>query len=360
MQRDMAMLSKLDELTDAERSEAALQTAVGLCGDHFGSDLAVLWMSTPPLHRAWRKSGDVAAATCDALAPVFSRLVGAAKRRRRVLDTEAPAGLLKFAQADGPARILCSPILNNDDQVAGVLALVGARELDRLDIRLSRVAASKIAVLAEREAAPRVEAPLNRHDLLRHVDKHLHNDPRRSRALLLIDIDKLHVINEMHGHFGGDAAIRSVFDQATLHAGGDGVVCDMQGGAIAVFLPDSDEADAVAHAERIRDALKEKETRYEGRAIDIVVSIGIAMMPSVVRDAASALNTAEVAARSAKARGGDQCVVFDDLDASVLRRREDLDQVGQLQAALVDNRFELYAQPIVSLSDAESRPRYER
>ncbi|MGB5246653.1 MAG: GGDEF domain-containing phosphodiesterase, partial [Woeseia sp.] len=99
--------------------------------------------------------------------------------------------------------------------------------------------------------------------------------------------------------------------------------------------------------------------RYEGRVIDVVASIGIAMMPSMVQDGSGALNTAEVAARTAKGRGGDQVVVFDDLDASVMRRREDLDQVGQLQAALIDNRFELYAQPIVSLRDEDCRPRYE-
>ncbi len=357
--RGLELLEKLDGLQDKGDGPVALQAAVGLIAEHFGSDLAVIWTEKPVVHKAWRRGGDVDQATCDALEPIFSRLVRAARRRRRVLDTDAPAGLRKFARTRAEsARILSSPILDDKDRVAGVLALLGQRKLDRQDIRLTRVVASRIAAMVARET-PVALPELTRHDLLRYIDKHLSHDPQKSRALLLIDIDKLHVINEMHGHFGGDAAIQAVYEQAKLGAGDAGVVCNMLGGAIAVFLEDCDEEAAVAQAEKMRQSLKSTATCYEGRAIEIVVSIGIAMMPSVVRDAASALNTAEVAARSAKARGGDQCVVFDDLDASVLRRREDLDQVAQLQSALVDNRFELYAQPIVSLQDADSRPRYE-
>lgn len=357
--RGMALLMKLDELQDVADAALRVQTALRLTAQHFNSSLAVLWLPDSKVRKAWRVKGDVSARACDALAPVFDRLLAAAKKRRRVMDTAAPKALLKFARIDKQsANILSSPILNDADEVAGVLGLVGTDEFGRQDIRLTRVIASKLAGLVEQQA-PDADGVQTRHELLRHIDQHLDNDARTSCAFLLIDIDKLHVINEMHGHFGGDAAIQATLAAAKGACGSQAIVCDLQGGTIGVFLPQSDEQGAIACAERIRESLAAKRPRYEERLIEIVASFGIAMIPGMAQDGASALNTAEVAARSAKARGGDQVVVFDDLDASVMRRREDLDQVGQLQAAILDGRFELFAQPIVSLHDADSRPRYE-
>lgn len=357
--RGMQLLLKLDELQQEQDAAGRVQEALRLTAEHFASHLTVLWLPEVNVHRAWREKGDVSARGCDALAPIFNRLVAAAKKRRRVLDTTAPKALLKFAKiSEQSANILSSPILNDADEVAGVLALLSTEQLGRNDIRLTRVVATKLAALVEQQV-PVAEGVLSRHEMLRHIDQHLHNNSKTSRALLLIDIDKLHVINEMHGHFGGDAAIHACAEHARKACGIEAVVSDLQGGSIGVFLPQSDEKNAVICAERIRKSLADSRPRYEDRVIDVVASIGIAMMPAMVQDAAAALNTAEVAARSAKARGGDQVVVFDDLDASVMRRREDLDQVGQLQAALIDNRFELFAQPIVSLHDEDSRPRFE-
>ncbi|MGB5580760.1 MAG: bifunctional diguanylate cyclase/phosphodiesterase, partial [Woeseia sp.] len=357
--RDMALLLKLDELQNVEDAGARMEEALQLTSAHFDSKLTVLWLPDRNIQRGWRAKGSLSSRASEALAPIFNRLVAAAKKRRRVLDTTAPKALLKFAKINSSsANILSSPILSENDEVSGVLAMISTEHFERQDIRLSRVVASKLAGLVEDEI-PVVDGVLDRHDLLRHIDKHLANNSHTSRALLLIDIDKLHVINEMHGHFGGDAAIKAVLEYAGAAGGIQSVVCDLQGGSIGLFLPESDEKRAVKCAEQIRHSLENNRPRYEGRVIDVVASIGIAMMPSMVQDGSGALNTAEVAARTAKGRGGDQVVVFDDLDASVMRRREDLDQVGQLQAALIDNRFELYAQPIVSLRDEDCRPRYE-
>jgi EAL domain-containing protein (putative c-di-GMP-specific phosphodiesterase class I) len=79
----------------------------------------------------------------------------------------------------------------------------------------------------------------------------------------------------------------------------------------------------------------------------------------LVKDGSAALSTAEVAARSAKERGGGRAVVFRDVDASVMQRRSDLDQVSNLQSAFIENRFILYAQTIQPLKEEEDSRRYE-
>lgn len=356
---NMALLYNLAGLRDDAPSATVLPRALQAAGRHFASDLIVLWMPEQELQLAWRADGPVSADKCAALSPVFQRLLLAAQRRRKVLVADAPAALQRFAHsANAQARILSAPLLNEHDEVAGVLALVGRADYSRNDLRFVRVVSSKLAALAGRDVEPR-DARIDRHGLIKHIDAQLSANRSQARALLLLDIDKLHVINEMHGHFGGDAAIEAVMQAAQDECGPGDMVCDLSGGVVALYLSDADEKRAVTRAQRVGERVKQRPATYEGRTIESTVSIGIATMPVVVNDAASALNTAEVAVRSAKSRGGDTCVVFNDMDASVMRRREDLDQVGQLQAALLDNRFVLYAQRIVSLQEVESRPRYE-
>jgi diguanylate cyclase (GGDEF)-like protein len=356
---DMQLLAQLDSLRSSGNHERAMQASLRIVAEHFDSALAIMSIPGRELHKAWRTDGDVSARNCQALRPIFDSLVAAAQKRRRVLIADAGGPLARFALIDeGAASILSSPILDDSDEVAGVLGLVSSRKFSRFDVRLARVVAAKIAMLAD--APENAAAGLcNRHDLLREMNLHLQNDPSTSRALLVIDIDKLHVVNEMHGHFAGDAAIAAVLAVATKAGGDTGIACDISGGSIALYLPESNERDAIACADRVRDTLRTSPTVYEGREIELLASIGIAMMPAAVQDAETALNTAEVASRSAKARGGDQSVVFDDLDASVMRRREDLNQVGRLQAALLDNRFVLYGQQIVPLHGDDNRPRFE-
>lgn len=356
---NMSLLYDLAKMQNEPPSAEILAGALRAAGEHFASDLIVMWLPDLGINLAYRGPDVVSARQCNALAPVFERLVLAAQRRRKLLVAEAPAALRKFAGSEGStSSILSVPLLNNHDEVAGVLAVVRASTFARDEMRLVRVVSAKLSAIAVRGETAGKPAP-DRHTLLKHVDRELSADPGRSCALLLVDIDKLHVINEMHGHFGGDAAIASVMQALQSVGSTQDVVCQLSGGAMALYLSTADETAATKAADDVRKRIADTSTVYEGRPVETTVSIGIALMPSVVNDAASALNTAEVAVRSAKGRGGDTHIVFNDLDASVMRRREDLDQVGQLQAALLENRFQLYAQRIVSLQEMENRPRYE-
>ena len=353
------LLVRLDDLCAQGASDGALDEALGAVAVHFGAQLAVLWGEDPAVAAGMRPTAPLSARTLSRIGPIFRRLHAAARKRRRVLLADAPSALARVAGSDtDTARVLSSPVLNERDEVTGGFALVGGETLRDDEVRCARVVASKLAVLLQ-VAATEAVAPLTRHDLLAIIDRQLREAPAGDSALLLVDIDKLHVVNEMHGHFAGDAAIRHVLAQAADAGGTGAIACDLQGGVLALYLPAADEARALATGDLLRERLLRQPVAFEQRRIPVEVSVGIALLPTVARDAATALNTAEVAARSAKARGGDQCVVFHDLDASVLRRREDLDQVGLLQAALIDNRFELFAQPIVPLGDLDSRPRYE-
>ncbi|MGY8795491.1 MAG: hypothetical protein ACKVJN_10285, partial [Woeseiales bacterium] len=66
---------------------------------------------------------------------------------------------------------------------------------------------------------------------------------------------------------------------------------------------------------------------------------------------------AEVKARGAQDRGGNQSALFQDIDSSIIQRRSDVDKVGFLQMALLENRFVLHAQRIEAIN-AESGQKF--
>jgi diguanylate cyclase (GGDEF)-like protein len=96
-------------------------------------------------------------------------------------------------------------------------------------------------------------------------------------ALLLIDLDHFKQINDTRGHAMGDqvlanvgAVLRAVL-RAQDFAGRNG------GEEFAILLPDTEIADALAIAERIRTAIAE--ISLPGTDVDVTASIGVASFP---------------------------------------------------------------------------------
>ncbi|MEM7765364.1 MAG: EAL domain-containing protein, partial [Pseudomonadota bacterium] len=75
-------------------------------------------------------------------------------------------------------------------------------------------------------------------------------------------------------------------------------------------------------------------------------SAGVVDTSAAQRGPDDRLILAEVASRGAKDRGGNQIALFQDIDSSIIQRRSDVDKVGFLQMALIENRFTLHAQRI--------------
>jgi len=71
------------------------------------------------------------------------------------------------------------------------------------------------------------------------------------------------------------------------------------------------------------------------------------------------LAAAEIACKAAKDRGRNRVEVYQDTDASIICRRDDMLIVGRLRSALDEGRFQVFGQPIMSLQSGEKTRRYE-
>ena len=349
----------VDELDEDEEIDERLRTMLELSATHFNVEVAAVLLPDLGMQDTWPASLLREKATSRAVMTTLGSLVTEAKVRRKVLLSDANITIQVAAGLTSPnSKVLCCPIMNARDEVIGIFVLIGATSFSRDHVRLARAICVKIHSLV-RSASQRHNKHFSRHALLNYIDETLQHDPEQSHALLYVDVDKLHIVNDNYGHVAGDNVIEHVGNVIDEFANKDDAVSHLAGDCFGLFLRGINEAQAVDRAQIILESLAREHVKFENVDMEISASIGIVLIPGVATNGSAALNTAEMAVRSAKSRGGNRCVVFQDADASVAQRRTDLDQVNDLQYALIQDRFVLHAQPIVSLQDDEGPARYE-
>lgn len=126
-----------------------------------------------------------------------------------------------------------------------------------------------------------------------------------SHALLLCDLDHFKQVNDRMGHAAGDAVLQDVAYtmRAVLRAGDS--IYRVGGEEILVVLPGATQTDAVAIAERLRKAVRER--RPVG--VTVTISVGVAVSTPGPLDTDELISQADVALYSAKANGRDQVAV---------------------------------------------------
>ena len=126
-----------------------------------------------------------------------------------------------------------------------------------------------------------------------------------SHALLLCDLDHFKRVNDRLGHAAGDAVLQDVAYtmRSSLRAGDS--IYRIGGEEILVVLPGASEEDAVAIAERLRQAVRER--RPGG--IDVTISIGAAVTKPSRVNTDDLVARADAALYSAKAGGRDTVFV---------------------------------------------------
>ncbi len=128
-------------------------------------------------------------------------------------------------------------------------------------------------------------------------------------AVVMIDIDDFKKVNDVFGHAVGDQVLAELADHLRATVRSTDVVCRIGGEEFAVIVPSSHEAQVVALATRLAERLEQVELDLAGR---IAVSIGIAQGPEHAANPRELVACAEAAMMTAKARGKNQVVLFDD------------------------------------------------
>jgi diguanylate cyclase (GGDEF)-like protein/PAS domain S-box-containing protein len=185
-------------------------------------------------------------------------------------------------------------------------------------------------------------------DRLGQTVERLKQDPTYQFAILFLDLDRFKVINDSLGHLVGDELLIGIARRLERCVHSTDMVARLGGDEFTVLLediPNSDEAAKVA--DRIHAELAVP-FNLSGNEVFTSTSIGIAMSSPDLERAEDLIRGADIAMYRAKASGKSCHELFDtemhDEMVSLLQLENDL------RRAIDRQEFDLYYQPIVSLS----------
>jgi len=132
---------------------------------------------------------------------------------------------------------------------------------------------------------------------------------RDSVALIMFDIDDFKKINDVHGHSVGDQVLQHLAELLQETVRGSDLACRIGGEEFAVILPSCDAGDALGLASRLATRVR----AFDFSPVeDITLSAGIAQGPEHAMNPRELVSCADAAMMTAKTRGKNRIVLFDD------------------------------------------------
>lgn len=134
--------------------------------------------------------------------------------------------------------------------------------------------------------------------------------PEHSLCLLMIDIDHFKQINDNFGHQAGDHVLARLAGVLTSHCRVRDVICRYGGEEFSILMPAISLANARRRGERIRRAFADMQVSFNGQALQVSLSIGIAACPLHADTAEQLVGYADQALYQAKATGRNQVAIW--------------------------------------------------
>ena len=129
-------------------------------------------------------------------------------------------------------------------------------------------------------------------------------------AVIMFDIDKFKAINDLYGHAAGDRAILALVDVCRRMRRETDLLGRLGGDEFVIVLPRTDPMEALAAAERLREAIaKTSVIGNEHEIILITVSLGVALSDGVC-SLDDVINRADVALYHAKQHGRNRTSLY--------------------------------------------------
>jgi diguanylate cyclase (GGDEF)-like protein len=128
-------------------------------------------------------------------------------------------------------------------------------------------------------------------------------------SVLMLDIDDFKRVNDVYGHGAGDEILRSLADALKGAVRTSDVVCRLGGEEFAIVMVSRNGADAERLAHRLVEHVAAGEFEPAGR---ITISVGLARGPEHAMNPRELIACAEAAMMTAKARGKNQIVLYDE------------------------------------------------
>jgi diguanylate cyclase (GGDEF)-like protein len=132
---------------------------------------------------------------------------------------------------------------------------------------------------------------------------------RDSVSLLMFDIDEFKRVNDICGHAVGDQILIALAEMTLGLVRSSDIVCRLGGEEFAIIMPSCDAGDALGLSRRLMERLEKRPIDAAG---EVTLSVGIAQGPQHAMNARELVACAEMAMMTAKSRGKNRIVVFNE------------------------------------------------
>ena len=279
--------------------------------------------------RSWRAS-----VSLPDLQALMTRFLGAANAEQAFADYAKRNDLESLQAIDAELAHYC------EAQLAGVIGAASARVM-------------LASVVEEDLLRDSLTGPPNRTLLLTRLAdalKHSQDEEAGRRfALLLLTLDRFHLITDSLGATVGDQLLTAVAQRLASRLGPGDTLARVGGETFAVLLDAAQDGDEAARFADKLQAVLAAGFNVDGHELFTTASVGIALgRPEDYVEPGDILRDAETVTHDAMRRGGERYAVF---DASMRERVvAQLEMETKLRQAIGDGEsFRVYYQPVVSL-----------
>ena len=363
IEKELRLVYEVDEkIHGMSRSHAGLAQLVGQSGRFLNIAYSVLLIPSKRIrvsatHSTWK---NVNRKVLDRY--LIEQLLPKIEGKRSPVIFEMPA-VEGFTVADEGYQTLVSPLTDQAGNLEGLLAQLGRvnnRPFNDKHRRFMSHIVRKVEYVIE-QSFDAMTGLMNRagFEAQLHESWNTLGSSNEHHQLIYFDLDSLQLVNDTFGREAGDEVIMRFARMLEEDLPKSAVVSRLTGDDFCILLTHADDDAAMEHAKAIRK--KGEALRYlEGtKSLQVTISIGITRFSVDSGDAGQALTSARMACESAKDHGRDRIEVYDRANTSIVKRHDDMHLAANIQQALDGDKFELLAQPITALNDADGRPRFE-
>ncbi|NNE60747.1 MAG: diguanylate cyclase, partial [Woeseia sp.] len=352
--------STKDQIEHFEEGQEALSHLVHNCVDYLNVGFAALICRDRGLFLHQTNQRDAPPNIDDALTLLSTTIYDWVESQvHSIIINEADNDLRDRLFAGRGENLLAYPIMDDHGTAIGILAVVARRELHTFsngDRNLLDVMAKKASRIIHTHHDS-LTGLINRSGfessllgMLAHT-----RSKNQQHCLLHVDIDQLHVVNDLMGHQEGDMLIRRIAKQLRGLLRDSDVLARLGGDEFAIVLSNCDVKVGITIADNIREAIHAKTVVSGNRQLGVTASVGLVAINRETDGIMAAMASAEIACRAAKEGGNDRTKVFEEDNTELVQRSEEIEWIGRIQEALRENRFVLFCQPVLPIRD-ESKP----
>ena len=346
-------------LKGAVDDRKVLSELLGAATARLKSALGVLYVPNKRLTIKSETDKANAGALLEAWSQTREHLMTWVQRQNRPLVINSVAG-------EGGKRprckLLCVPVVRESGVVTGALAFYNpprATSYSGRQVFLARHIGRQAASIVEAQF-DLMTGLYTRSGLDQMYASAPDGDGSIESSVIYLDIDHMHVANELHGfEFGNELIVRVADLLSSPRLPDDSLVARISADRFVIVLPGVTSLEAMPIAQTLQSTAAGLTIGPAKDTFEVSISCGVAALLPMPDGLARAIAAAELACKTAKNHGRNRVELYAVEDSSMMRRHGDALAVGQLRSALKADRMLLYAQRIEPLQDSELPGGYE-